>query len=55
MTTVLSARPAQTLYVTVRRDELRQLKEECVQLRQELEQLRRQLQSVQAGHVSLHD
>ena len=37
MTTVLSARPAQTRYVTVRRDELRQLKEECVQLRQELE------------------
>ncbi|AUB76198.1 DUF6026 family protein [Pseudomonas paraversuta] len=51
MTTVLSAQPAQTLYVTVRRDELRQLKDECVQLRQELAQLRQQLQIAQAGQL----
>lgn len=44
MTTVLSARPAQTLYVTIRRDELRQLKDEREQLLQQVEQLRLQLQ-----------
>ena len=40
MGTVLPARPAQTLYVTIRRDELRQLKEQRDQLQQELAQLR---------------
>ncbi|MCK9796487.1 DUF6026 family protein [Pseudomonas sp. MAFF 302030] len=40
MGTVLPARPAQTLYVTIRRDELRQLKEEREQLQRELTQLR---------------
>ncbi|WP_177330244.1 DUF6026 family protein [Pseudomonas sp. PH1b] len=40
MGTVLPARPAQTLYVTIRRDELRQLKDERDQLQQELAQLR---------------
>jgi len=40
MGTVLPAQPAQTLYVTIRRDELRQLKEQRDQLQQELAQLR---------------
>lgn len=40
MGTVHAAPPAQTLYVTIRRDELRQLKEERDQLKQELAQLR---------------
>jgi hypothetical protein len=40
MGTVQAARPAQTLYVTIRRDELRQLKEERDLLKQELAQLR---------------
>ena len=48
MTTVLSARPAQTLYVTIRRDELRQLKDEHAQLLQQVEQLRQQLALVQS-------
>ena len=43
MTTVLSARPAQTLYVTIRRDELRQLKDDNAQLLQQVEHLRQQL------------
>lgn len=40
MGTVEAARPVQTLYVTIRRDELRQLKDERDQLKQELAQLR---------------
>jgi len=40
MGTVRTALPAQTLYVTIRRDELRQLKDERDQLKQELAQLR---------------
>ncbi|UCR84871.1 DUF6026 family protein [Pseudomonas chlororaphis] len=45
MGTVLPARPAQTLYVTIRRDELRELKNERDQLKQELAQLRLALQN----------
>ncbi|WP_309677219.1 DUF6026 family protein [Pseudomonas sp.] len=48
MGTVHAARPAQTLYVTIRRDELRQLKDERDQLKQELAQLRLLTQSNQA-------
>ena len=48
MGTVQAARPAQTLYVTIRRDELRQLKDERDQLKQELAQLRLLTQSNQA-------
>ncbi|SDQ86564.1 DUF6026 family protein [Pseudomonas moorei] len=44
MGTVQTALPAQTLYVTIRRDELRQLKDERDQLKQELAQLRLLLQ-----------
>jgi hypothetical protein len=40
MGTVHTALPVQTLYVTIRRDELRQLKDEHEQLKQELAQLR---------------
>ncbi|VVN92251.1 DUF6026 family protein [Pseudomonas fluorescens] len=46
MGTVLSARPPQTLYVTVRRDELRQLKDEREQLFNEIAHLRLQLQAL---------
>lgn len=45
MRTAQMTRPPQTLYVTVRRDELRQLKDECEQLQQEVLRLRAQLQS----------
>ena len=48
MGTVQAARPAQTLYVTIRRDELRQLKDERDQLKQEVAQLRLLTQSSQA-------
>jgi ribosomal protein L29 len=40
MGTVHTAMPPQTLYVTIRRDELRQLKDERDQLKHELAQLR---------------
>jgi ribosomal protein L29 len=45
--------PAQTLYVTIRRDELRQLKDERDQLKQELAQLRRLLQTNQAQPLAV--
>ncbi len=48
MGTVQAARPAQTLYVTIRREELRQLKDERDQLKQEVEQLRLLTQGIQA-------
>ncbi|MGJ7513678.1 DUF6026 family protein [Pseudomonas baetica] len=47
MGTVHTALPAQTLYVTIRRDELRQLKDERDQLKQELAQLRMLIQGQQ--------
>lgn len=40
MGTLQSTQPVQTLYVTIRRDELRQLKDERDQLKRELAQLR---------------
>ncbi|MCO7522363.1 MULTISPECIES: DUF6026 family protein [unclassified Pseudomonas] len=39
MGTLMPATPTQTLYVTVRRDELRQLKDERDQLREQLAHL----------------
>jgi ribosomal protein L29 len=48
MGTLHAVPPAQTLYVTVRRDELRQLKDERDQLKQELAQLRLLLNGNQA-------
>jgi ribosomal protein L29 len=47
MGTLHAVPPAQTLYVTLRRDELRQLKDERDQLKQELAQLRLLLQGNQ--------
>jgi ribosomal protein L29 len=47
MGTAHTALPAQTLYVNIRRDELRQLKDERDQLKQELAQLRLLLQGQQ--------
>lgn len=47
MGTVHTAQPAQTLYVTIRRDELRQLKDERDQLKHELAQLRMMIQGQQ--------
>lgn len=47
MGTVLPARPAQTLYVTVRRDELRQLKDQRDDLLNEVAQLRQMLLQAQ--------
>ncbi|MNP18165.1 hypothetical protein D3C76_1106280 [compost metagenome] len=44
MGTVLPATPPQTLYVSVRRDELRQLKDERDRLRQQVDQLNQLLQ-----------
>ncbi|MDR9753627.1 DUF6026 family protein [Pseudomonas sp. SZMC_28357] len=53
MGTALPARPAQTLYVTIRRDELRQLKDERDQLKQELAQMRQLIQGQSAQPVPL--
>ncbi|MDY7533716.1 DUF6026 family protein [Pseudomonas sp. Bout1] len=44
MSTAQMTRPPQTLYVNIRRDELRQLKEERDQLQQEVLRLRSHLQ-----------
>ena len=46
MGTLLTARPPQTLYITIRRDELRQLKDEREQLLNQIAQLRLQLQAL---------
>ncbi|WP_085727111.1 DUF6026 family protein [Pseudomonas sp. R37(2017)] len=53
MGTVHTALPAQTLYVTIRRDELRQLKDERDQLKQELAQLRMLLQAGQTHPLTV--
>jgi len=44
MGTLMPATPTQTLYVSVRRDELRQLKDEREQLRQQVAQLHMMLE-----------
>ncbi|MNN99395.1 hypothetical protein D3C81_2190260 [compost metagenome] len=49
---VVTARPPQTLYVTIRRDELRLLKEERDLLLDEVMQLRMQLQHAQLPYQS---
>lgn len=49
MGTLMPATPTQTLYVTVLRDELRQLKEERDQLRQQVAQLNSLLQQAGTG------
>jgi ribosomal protein L29 len=53
MGTVHTALPAQTLYVTIRRDELRQLKDERDQLKHELAQLRLLLQTGQTPPLAV--
>ncbi|WP_256262134.1 DUF6026 family protein [Pseudomonas costantinii] len=45
MSTAQMTRPPQTLYVTIRRDELRHLKDERDQLQQEVVRLRTLLQT----------
>lgn len=45
MTTYAPTRPAQTLYVTIRRDELAQLKHERDQLQAQVAHLQQQLQA----------
>ncbi|WP_434563384.1 hypothetical protein J3P95_12010 [Pseudomonas sp. Z5-35] len=47
---VVTARPPQTLYVTIRRDELRLLKEERDLLLDEVTQLRMQLHQAQLSY-----
>jgi hypothetical protein len=44
MDTVMTARPPQTLYVTIRRDELRQLREERELLMRQVAHLQERLQ-----------
>ncbi|MFL1514379.1 hypothetical protein C9I50_13500 [Pseudomonas prosekii] len=53
MDTIVTARPPQTLYVTIRRDELRQLKDERDALKNQVVQLRQllQQQAQLAGHA----
>ncbi|MEB0046769.1 MULTISPECIES: DUF6026 family protein [unclassified Pseudomonas] len=54
MDTIVTARPPQTLYVTIRRDELRQLKDERDALKHQMHQLRELLQQAQlAGQTPL--
>jgi len=47
--TYMPATPPQTLYVTVRRDELRQLKDERDQLRQQVAELNLLLEQARLG------
>ena len=56
MGTVLPAAAPQTLYVTVRRDELRQLREERDQLQKKVAQMTLMLQHAQlaCGGTALH-
>lgn len=49
MGTLMPATPTQTLYVSVRRDELRKLKDERDQLRQQVAQLSLLLAQQRAG------
>lgn len=52
MSTAQMNRPPQTLYVTIRRDELRQLKDEREQLQQEVMRLRSHLIQAQLEQPS---
>ena len=52
MSTAQMTRPPQTLYVSVRRDELRQLKDERDQLQQEVLRLRSHLLQAQLDQPS---
>ena len=52
MSTAQMNRPLQTLYVTIRRDELRQLKDEREQLQQEVIRLRSHIIQAQLDQPS---
>ncbi|WP_267464006.1 DUF6026 family protein [Pseudomonas pisciculturae] len=52
MSTAQMTRPPQTLYVTIRRDELRQLKDEREQLMQEVMRLRSHIVQAQLDQPS---
>jgi len=52
MSTAQMNRPPQTLYVTIRRDELRQLKDEREQLQQEVLRLRSHIIQAQLNQPS---
>ncbi|MFL1390948.1 DUF6026 family protein [Pseudomonas tritici] len=52
MSTAQMNRPPQTLYVTIRRDELRQLKDEHEQLQQEVIRLRSHIIQAQLDQPS---
>ncbi|WP_155952171.1 DUF6026 family protein [Pseudomonas sp. CHM02] len=52
MSTAQMNRPPQTLYVTIRRDELRQLKDEREQLQQEVMRLRSHIIQAQLDQPS---
>ncbi|WP_256243920.1 MULTISPECIES: DUF6026 family protein [unclassified Pseudomonas] len=52
MSTAQMTRPPQTLYVTIRRDELRQLKDEREQLQQEVMRLRAHIIQAQLDQPS---
>jgi len=52
MSTAQMNRPPQTLYVTIRRDELRQLKDEREQLQQEVLRLRSHIIQAQLDQPS---
>lgn len=54
MGTLMPATPTRTLYVTVRRDELRHLKDERDQLRQQVAQLNQLLAQARAKHTVLN-
>ena len=53
MGTLMPATPTQTLYVSVRRDELRKLKDEREQLRQQVAQLHLRLEQARSGDKSV--
>ncbi|MDY7066201.1 hypothetical protein PsexTeo8_26590 [Pseudomonas extremaustralis] len=52
MSTAQMTRPPQTLYVTLRRDELRQLKDERDQLQQEVMRLRAHILQAQLDQLA---
>ncbi|MNG93978.1 hypothetical protein D3C81_344970 [compost metagenome] len=53
MGTLMPATPTQTLYVSVRRDELRKLKDERDQLREQVAQLHMMLEQQRAGEKAV--
>ncbi|MNP15978.1 hypothetical protein D3C76_1083530 [compost metagenome] len=54
MGTLMPATPTQTLYVSVRRDELRKLKDERDQLRQQVAQLHMMLEQARSGDKAIN-